>query len=300
MLKETLPASPTIYKVAAGKQYNQLQALAVWSNPDMLPKNYTAFTSYNSDESAYVVSFNIQTKTADTYLLATGGDGLKKVNAASCKGAYIQLSTAAFNNNQYILGYDAASGAFDFYQVGTSQSLNPIYSFAGPTSLTTASLFTYRGALYFVGYNTNTGAVAYYQVTASGSGITAAQIWSDTWAQGWTRFTFFQMALENFFFKTNTKYVNCNIDHIMDDPSTGSHPVGTKLPLSQNLTVVQAFYFAGDVYFATYLAADGSVTLNRFLASGQGWAEGASFATFKQGSAVVPLYQGTDTYLLFY
>lgn len=298
MSRSSAWASPTIYQIETGDRYSQLVATPLWSDPGVMPAGYSNLVSYVLGDATYVLAAG-GTQGA-VYAVANGGQGLRQAATQTLEAAYSSLSVATFNNQQYLLGYDPGSGNFDFYQLQADGTFTSIYQFAGPASLTTTSLFTYRGALYFIGYNMATGAVAYYQVTPAGSGITAAQIWSDTWAQGWTRFTFFQMAMENFFFKTNTKYINCNIDHIMDDPSTGSHPVGTKLPLSQDLDVVQAFYLAGDAFFATYVAASGAVTLNRFLASGQGWLEGADFTAFANGSTVTPVYQGDNTFLLLY
>lgn len=296
----TLPISPTIYQVNPGREYNELIATPTWSNPDAMSKDYTEFFSYQVQSKTYVVGYVYQNQQTDTYVFEGASQGLAKQQSTSLEGAYNNLSVATFNNNQYLMGYEPSSGHFDFYLIGNDLSYTKVYTFDGPQNYTTASLFTYRGALYFMGYEMQNGAVAYYQVTTEGDSLTAAQIWSDTWAQGWTRFTFFQMAMENFFFKTNTQYNNVNIDHIMDDPADGSHPVGTHLPLSQDLTDVEAFYFAGDAYFATYQDKTGEATINRFLANGQGWVENTKYKTFTNGRLVVPFYNGDDTFLLFY
>jgi len=76
--------------------------------------------------------------------------------------------------------------------------------------------------------------------------------WTKEWAQGWTRFAFFKMGGENFFLKTNPPHKNVNIDHMVDNPAEGSHPVGTHLPLALDLDVVAAVNFKHNAYFASY------------------------------------------------
>jgi hypothetical protein len=119
------------------------------------------------------------------------------------------------------------------------------------------------------------------------------------WAQGWTRFAFFQFGGENFFLKTNTWKPNVNIDHVLDDLAAGTAEVGSYLTLAnaQRLDIVQPFSLGhGDPYFVSYMRSNGQLTLNRFHSDCLGWTTVASL-TSKVGAAHVVPVQTADNSL---
>lgn len=133
-------------------------------------------------------------------------------------------------------------------------------------------------------------------------------IWSHPWAPGWTRFAFFQFGGENFFLKTNignpknTKVKNVNIDHVLDNISTGTvEVVAMSLPDYNNLTNVEPFTMgSGDPYFVTYLSKSGAVTLNRFHGDCLGWSQVASLNAPAAATLVVPIAtSGGQRFFLF-
>jgi hypothetical protein len=125
-------------------------------------------------------------------------------------------------------------------------------------------------------------------------------MWSHQWAKGWTRFAFFQFGGENFFLKTNTWKPNVNIDHVLDNISSGTAEVATKLDLqdAQDLHRVEPFTREnGDPYFITY-KGDGTVTFNRFWSDCLGWTTVASLASKPGASHIIPLSAADRSFLL--
>jgi hypothetical protein len=103
-----------------------------------------------------------------------------------------------------------------------------------------------------------------------------------------------------FFLKTNVKWPNVNIDHILDDPSQGTVEMGTHLRLDDapNLNMVRPFYLDDvEPYFVTYMN-DGSTTVNRFHSDCKGWTNVARCQTVAGATHLVPIQEG-KRFLLF-
>jgi hypothetical protein len=219
-------------------------------------------------------------------------------------------------NEPYLLTYRRDNGTFGFYRVGADLSVSPPYLFALPRNtpshgFTSIGAFTSLSQQYVLGYDFDTGYVSNFSVvvTPSSTGgvppLLALNVWYHQWAQGWTRFAFFQLGGANFFFKINTKKLNVNIDHIQDNPAMGTVEVGSYLQaqLPDALTIdltAPVPWDNGEPYLLTYIAASGATVVYRIHADCQGWTSLFAGATVTGATQAVPYRIGNTTYTLFY
>ncbi|CZF81437.1 hypothetical protein GCE9029_02609 [Grimontia celer] len=185
------------------------------------------------------------------------------------------LHSFYFGGQPWLLSYHPDSDYVQFYRFdGEAITIIPVTSIRVGKGFTTVQPLYYRNDVFFVAYNKETGDVVKMQIVAPAySELYAQKVWSATWAQGWTRFSFFRLGAENFFIKTNENYHKVNIDHFMDSIELGSHPVLNE-PASQemlSLSDVQTFYdISQNPYFFTY-EPNGKMTFNRFDGDCEGW-----------------------------
>ena len=189
---------------------------------------------------------------------------------------YQQLSPFMLGNQLHLLAYNDSDGIFDFFRVmpdhfahqcrfqktygDITAGFSPVHAFA------------YRDSCQFMAYNKSTGTSRLYQLTVPpNTPLGVDMTWQKEWAKGWENFSFFTLGGENFFFKMNPRYNAVNIDHYMDDPSQGSHPVGTKLPLSMDTTQTATVALQEGPGFIAYETGNGQLTVNRFHTDCQGW-----------------------------
>ncbi len=202
------------------------------------------------------------------------------------------------------LAYDGTSGKVSIIDIAPNLGLSVVSTLNIETGATTLAAFIYRKQLYFISYNRDTGHVSKYQITVNASpySVSVQKVWSDKWAQGWTRFSFFQMGAENFFIKTNIKYNKVNIDHFMDDSGEGSHPVLNIDAPAQMVGVNNVNTFVdvkGFPYFATY-RSNGETTFNRVYGNCQGWDTESQLTTGPDRELMLALTINNENYLMLY
>jgi hypothetical protein len=268
--------------------------------------NIQCLATFELNSITYLVGFENNTLLADIYLAFNEADGtylnLKTQNSVTFNASMAEMMYAG--EVPVCLAYDPSSGNINFLQIAPDLSFSSVHSllYVG-TGITTIKAFTYRGDQFLIAYNMNTGSVTKYQIVASNlTSISATIVWSAKWAVTWTRFSFFQMGAENFFIKTNLKAVKVNIDHFMDDPNEGSHPVLNMdaPPQMIGLNNVNAFVDPkGFPYFATYRTT-GEMTFNRIHGSCLGWDIECQIITDTNQNLMLPFLINKNNYLILY
>ncbi|MBU6997061.1 MAG: hypothetical protein HXS42_05360 [Theionarchaea archaeon] len=296
-----------IYSIQPGKVANTLIVEQVWSvATGTLPEGYTSIFPFAINSDSYMLMYDTTTHEADMYLIK-GTTWMNRVASQDLDSGFDIMNSFLLANQPHILAYNAKSGTFEFFLIEQNLTLSLLYTYSksygddATVGYTTVQPFSYRGSVYYLCYNFDTGGIAVYQLSVPETEpLKTTGIYLHEWAQGWTRFAFFKVGGENFFLKTNTKYVNVNIDHIVDDPSQGSHPVGTHLNLPQDLDTVAAFSMnGGDPYFVTYKKS-GETTFNRIHGDCLGWTQEAALSTVEDASLAVPFQIGSMNYVLIY
>ncbi len=298
-----------LYTVSAGKDYGTVDVKLSWKSLKDVTgfnPNYTAFCALPAPKQDILFALCAAAKTIDTYHLSNDGSALQPVRKATVEREYDLIRSLNVGGVAHLFAYEASSGAMDFYRVGEDLSLTLVYHYAATygnitTGYTTLEPYAYNGEMLLLAYDRNSGRVATYQlgVTADAP-LTLAQVWSGSWAQGWTRFSLFALGGENFFLKSNTKYETVYIDHLADNAADGSHPVGRRLPLPLDLTLNQTFQLDGTMHLFTYKADDGSGTIERIRCDCQGWSQAAAFAVVPAAGHAVVLGNDDATCLFVY
>jgi hypothetical protein len=220
---------------------------------------------------------------------------------------------------QHVVAYRAASGKLSFHRVNADMTLSKPYVYyrlRSPgltTGWTMMETITYLNMAYYVSYDTKTGAVELFNinVTATGAGdippLQSLNVWSWEWAHDWTRFAFFQLGGENFFFKINIgPSPNVNIDHLCLDPNLRSNEVCTKMskqmPNNQDPTLIvrPLILNQGTPYLVNYLPGTGATIFYRVHSDCQGWSSEASLNTVTGASDIVTYQLGGRSFALFY
>jgi hypothetical protein len=169
--------------------------------------------------------------------------------------------------------------------------------------------------LYILSYNYKSGDVDIWSlnVTPTPQAGSAAgtppllmlPVWVHQWAKSWSRFAFFTLGGETFFFKINFgPKLNVNIDHVLDDTTQGTVEVGTWLQTlldePTKIDIVAPLVMnGGDPHFVTY-RTDGSTDWFRIHGDCQGWTKAQSGTTIAGATQVVPYQVGDDRFVLFY
>ncbi|MGC1121148.1 MAG: hypothetical protein WBA22_08640 [Candidatus Methanofastidiosia archaeon] len=300
-------ATCAIYSIQSGKIAHTLTVEQVWSvTTGTLPEGYTSIFPFAINSNPYMLMYDKTTHKADIYL-TKDTTWMNRTASHDLDSDFDIMSPFLLAKQPHILAYNAKSGKFEFFRIEQDLTLSLLYTYSktygddATVGYTTVQPFSYRGSVYYLCYNFDTGTVAAYQLSVPATEpLKTTGIYLHEWAQGWTRFAFFEFGGENFFLKTNTKYVNVNIDHIVDDPSQGSHPVGTHLNLPQDLDAVAAFSMdGGDPYFVTYKKS-GETTFNRIHGDCLGWTQEAALSTGEDAGLVVPFEIGSINYVLIY
>ena len=199
---------------------------------------------------------------------------------------------------------------FDIYSISDGLVLSEPLRFARNHELAvsqgfaTLKSFLVFGEVAFLGYREDTGYVAMYTVTMTSQSpkgvppLRVMPVWSHQWAKGWTRFAFFQLGGENFFFKTNTWKPNVNIDHIFDDLTAGTvkaRHADRSAGATQSVDIVEPLSVNnGDPYFVAYKKKSGELTLNRIHADCLGWTKSDTVAAKAGAGQVVPVAASAD------
>lgn len=220
---------------------------------------------------------------------------------------------------QHLVAYRAAAGKLSFHRVNADMTLSKPYVYyrlRSPgltTGWTMLEPITYLNMAYYVSYDMKTGAVELFDinVTATGDGDTpplqSLNVWSWQWAHDWTRFAFFQLGGENFFFKINIgPSPNVNIDHLSLDPNLRSNEVCTKMneqmPNNQDETLVvrPLILSQGTPYLVSYLPSTGATNFYRVHGDCQGWSSEASLNTITDASQIITYRLGGRSFALLY
>ena len=306
----------TIYAIKASSQPNALQVDTVW-------------TQGGSGGIAAGLKNLVQFPYADgALLLGQAADGAVQSYKLTAAAPYVTPVASKFDlggpcdilkpfvigGRQHLLAYRAKAGMLHFHQVNDDLTLSKSFNYArarspGLTSnWTMLEPFTYLNKVYYATYDFDTGSVELFdvEVTASApAGIPPLQtlnVWTWTWAKGWTHFAFFQFGGENFFFKINVMKPNVNIDHLNLDPNLRSNEVSTQMPLddSQSLDIVRSFYMDGGApYLVNYLKS-GKATFYRVHGDCQGWTMEARLTAVADASDIVTYRIGDRSFALFY
>ncbi|MBO3696962.1 hypothetical protein [Roseivirga sp. E12] len=242
-----------------------------------LPTGTSAVANYQLNGETYLVAFNATNSSATTFQAYDEKSGMYLIQVATEKIDFGCAIVEPFYlaGQPMLICYDGSNSEYaNFIQVADDFTLTSVYDAKIGEGNTTVKPFAWRYGVFFIAYNMNTGDVAKYQLSVpSSQGLYAETVWTDGWAQGWTRFSFFQMGGENFFIKTNVKYNKVNVDHFMDGADEPSHPVlNIDAPdQMRGLAAVSAFTDAkGFPYFATYRDT-GEMTFNGIYGSVLGW-----------------------------
>ncbi len=294
-----------IYAVHCSGESMKPEIRETWEDKGELPEDYQDFCAFRAYDCNLLVTTAPDRKQVDVYRMLPDGSGVKKVGGLAVNIGYEKVCCFSVGGIPHIVCYESASGVFDFYRVDADFKLEHIYSYSKTygqisTGFTTIDAYQYKGEMLLLGYNTNSGDVKIYQLEVpADEPLSLSCVWSKAWSPGWVRFTFFSMGSENFFLKSNIKHSTVYIDHLNDDPSSGSSPVGRNLPLPIDLDIVRAFQLNGCIHFLAYRKS-GSTALNRLHSDCKGWTEELTFTAQVKAMCAVPLYEDDTTYLFLY
>ncbi len=251
----------------------------------------------------FLLTYNGSSKIVEIYQPQKDNKYIVQVTTGELASAPTIIHAFSIAQQPWLLTYNPTSKYAVFYSVESDFTILERYQAKIGEGYSTVHPFAYRFGIFFVAYNIKSGAVDRYQLMVPSHGYLHAQsTWTDQWAHGWTRFAFFQMGGENYFIKTNIDYHKVNIDHFMDDPTEGSHPVcNIDVPdQMKGLQNVAAFTNGiGDPYFATY-RANGEMTFNKFHGNGLGWTILHKLTSSANAQLLQPIDQSTDNLVLLY
>ncbi len=292
--------SAGICEVSATERADQMAFTPLWeSEPSALPSDYDGAAMASWNGASLLVTQSYARNVVDVYQVAFMGSGIERVTSMTHVPGSVGPVALHIGDVPYVITYASDEGKFRVFSIGATPVLSPAGEFSDGVNtrgFTTVAPFSYTThpksgpvtANYVLAYNSVSGAVRVYQLQrTAGFAVGWRDVWSHQWSDGWRQFSFFQMGGENFFFKNNLPHANVNIDFMSGDPSAGSHPVGSHLPLPLDLAAVACFEYLGNPYFAT-LRSDGHTTVNRFNADGQGWVQQVATSAGTVGKLLVP------------
>ena len=221
--------------------------------------------------------------------------------------------------NPHLLAYAAEAGTLSFIPIGDDLKARPPYVFSRKrapitTGFTVVKPLVFNGLVSVLCYSFTTGEVDIFSLNVTATLMSGAKpgtppllmrpLWIHQWAKNWTRFAFFTLGLENFFFKINVGKVNVNIDHIMDDPGTGTVEVGTylqdQLDDPKGVEIVASFSMkGGEPYFVAY-RKNGQTGFYRIHSDCQGWTREAELDAGGGVTQIIPYETGGERFQLFY
>ena len=314
--------NPTLYSITAGDKRGELAVNQLWSQDGTSPlaAGYKQIVPISSGGSNYLIAFDANGK-GSAFKLSNQAPWLESVASNIDVGASDIIEPFILGMNPYLLAYAAANGVLSFYPVTSDLAApKPPYQFSHKRvpltqDFTVCQPVIINSMMYIVMYNFKTGDVNIWSLNvtpypAAGSPagtppLLMLPVWVHQWAKSWSRFAFFTMGGEAFFFKINFgPKLNVNIDHILDDPSQGSIEVGTwmqnQLDDPTKIDIVEPFTMgAGEPYYVTY-RNDGSTDWFRIHADCQGWTKEFSGTTIQSATQVVPYQIGSERFALFY
>lgn len=293
----------TIYRLVPADG-GSLQALAAGPTDKLLRGEYGLYRALTLGAAGFLGGYTKTSGDLDLYVVGAADPWLKFAGAVAIGPGWDEVRALTFCNVAFVMTYRADTGQFGFFALdaGLKQTGKYFYQrFHAPAAsqgFTMVTPFVQADGVVIMGYGFDTGVVAMYRlagVVSSGGGvppIAGHTVWDHVWAQGWTRFAFFQLGGEVFFLKTNTKYPNVNIDHVNNDPTTGTIEVSSQMDLAnaQTLTLVEAFSLGyGDPCFIAY-RPDGLTVVYRIHSDCRGWTPIAHAQMEPAASALLPTF----------
>ena len=295
-------SSKTLFKVTQASSGEITLSQVSPSSTKSLPKASAASCAFNMNQKNYSAFIHADIKKIDIYENTTSSDDFFSLQASSKLDETIDfLEAFTIAGNIYFIGYATDSAYIHFYALQADFSLNLVYSGYIGSGYTMIKPLSYRNSIFFLAYNHTNGAVSKYQIMSTSTHpVYINETWSDTWAQQWHRFAFFQFGGENFFIKANTSHKKVNIDHLMDDLVEGSHPVLNESAPTYMLDAITAVSFQDQHGNAFIVVAQksGELSINEIFPSCMGWKEQFSSNELTSINAVLPLNIDNDQYLL--
>jgi hypothetical protein len=275
-----------LYSVNAGTPPQlALDHLAAIPVAGLFKGSYTAFAVLTFGDATYVAGYAKADGNLDFYRFSEGAPWLDYAAGTTVGAGWDQIDFLSLANTPYALLYRSDNGNFVFVSVTERLDAGSRYAYsrrhapAATKGFSMVKPFVLGGGIVIMAYSYDSGAMCMYGLSAvasSPSGVAPllVRVLEDfTWAKGWTRFAFFQLGAGNFFLKTNVLYPNVNIDHVRDDPATGTSEIATNmdLPDAMQLQIVAPFKRDnGDPHFLAY-RGDGATNLYRIHSDCQGW-----------------------------
>ena len=228
-----------------------------------------------------LMALDRDSNTLQAYWFDPQAGSLSPAGATTLDDPLDSISGMTVGGVAYLFGYHAASGYFRFFALDANLEAQLVFQYHKTygdvtTGFTTVHPYAYKDLMLVLAYNQQTGDAGIYQVQVPAtSPLSLTRSWKAPWAKGWHHFGFFSMGGENFFIKSNQdQHDTVYIDHLVDDPSQGSHPVGRNIG-KMNPASLATLELDGIPYFAT-LDASGGLAINRFHVDLQGWSPAAS------------------------
>lgn len=315
-----MSTTPTLFSISPSGSAGKLSVTQVWQQAGdaPLPADCGHICPIKANGSTYLVCARDSGDTIAVRIDETEPYLEQVESSLEIGGPWDALEPFVLGNAPYLLAYASEKGKFLVYPIGPRLKSSTPYSFSRkrPPGVTTGfdmvALVVVLGAVYIVAYAYGTGKVCVYSLAVTSTNppslpgtpaLLAKPVWDHEWAAKWTRFAFFALGGEVFFFKINDGQLNVNIDHLLDDPALGTVEVGSQLqnqlPDALNIDVVRAFCLGGSPYLLSY-KANGDTNLYRVRVDCQGWTQVASLSTVTRAAQVVPYAIGDRTFALFY
>ena len=312
-----MSGQPTIYAIKASSQANSLQVDKVWAQGGSagIAAGLTNFVQFPYGDGALLLG-QASDGSLQSYKLTAAAPYVTPIASKFALGGPCDiLKPFVIGGRQHLFAYRAKAGVLHLHQVNDDLTLSKAFEYyrarsPGLTSdWTMVQPITYLNRVYYATYDFNTGMVELFDIdvtaVASAVGVPPLQtlnVWSWTWAKGWTHFAFFEFGGENFFFKINVMKPNVNIDHLNLDPGLRSNEVSTQMKLedSQALDIVRSLYMEGGApYLVNYLKS-GKTTFYRVHGDCQGWTMEARLTTVADASDIATYRIGDRSFALFY
>jgi len=314
--------NPTLYSIKPGSNRDELTVTEVWSQSGATPlaAGYKQMVTVQVAGQNHLIAFDADGN-GSMFRLSASAPWLDPESCRISVGKADIIESFILGMAPYLLAYEAEKGMFSFFPIANDLcAQTPPYQYQHARvpltqGFTVTEPIIVNSMLYIICYNFKTGDVDIWSLSVTpfpepGSPpgtppLLILPVWVHQWAKSWSRFAFFTMGAETFFFKINFgPKLNVNIDHVLDDPSEGSVEVGTwlqkQLDDPTKIDIVEPFTMnGGDPYFVTY-RNDGSTDWFRIHGDCQGWTKEATGATVKAATQVVPYQIGSDRFALFY
>jgi hypothetical protein len=312
-------ANPTLVQIAPGEKRETLEVREVWSQDAPLAPGVKQIVPIAIDGQDYLLAFDDQGN-GSAFRVTAAAPWVEPVASNLRLGGPADIvEPLVLGMSPYLLAYVAEQGTMSIIPINNDRSSRPPYVFSRKrapvtTGFTVTKPMVVNGLVYVLCYSFTTGDVDMFSLNVTATLAPGAKprtppllmkpVWIHQWAKNWTRFAFFTLGAENFFFKINVGKVNVNIDHILDDPSKGAVEVGTylqnQLEDPKGVEIVEPFTMGGgDPYFVTYRRS-GKAELFRIHSDCQGWTKQAEVDAAKGVTRIVPYTAGGVRFTLFH